>query len=166
MNYHLRRDVTIEQKLHPDFGELYSLIYECQSVLLDTAFSDWRDRFNLGEIPLLSLEAMPPSHDAGQWRGKFMEIGPLGFTNVISFNLCKFESSEEIPVVLAHEMTHWWDRPNTGHSSTFWAIMMERYGMTRHHHFGMTWVRMCELMPLEQLSEISLWPRDSQDVVD
>lgn len=95
-----------------------------------------------------------------------MEIGPLGFANVISLNLMQYHRADGLPKVLAHEICHWWDRPNTGHGSTFWAIMEERVGLKRHDLHDMTWVRLVEHFPMERLSEIELWPRHSQDVVD
>lgn len=158
MNPHaLRNDVQWFQREHPEFGELYGLLQDARDVILDFAFHDWRDRgHGTLDTPIISLEAMPMTHDAGRWRGKFMEVGPLGFRNVISLNMMAFRHAGEIPPTLAHELAHWWDRPNTGHGESFWKIMRDRIGIDTHDMTSMTWVRMEEHFPMEKLRDIPL----------
>lgn len=150
----IRDDVEEMQLAHPEFGELYRLLHVCRDAMLDK-FLDGTKWLDDGELPMISLEAIPNSR-FGHWRGRFMDVGPLGFGNVISLNLMAFRHAGEIPLTLAHEMCHWFDRPNTGHTDTYWQISEQRVGLDRHGMKSLTWVRLEEYFPMDDLSEIVL----------
>jgi hypothetical protein len=149
-----RREVEYMQTFHDEFGPLYEALHLTRDRILGHAFPEALEQDEV-LVPMISLEAIPESR-FGHWRGRFMEVGPLGFSNVISINLLAFRHAAEIPPTLAHEMCHWWDRPNTGHTDSYWKISEQRIGMDRHGMKSMTWVRLEEQLPMEDLSEIVL----------
>lgn len=151
----LRYAIEDYQEAHPEFGDLYHLLHDVRDVIVERAF----DKDNTVEdYPLISLEANPTSRQAGTWRAKFQEVGPLGFKNVVSLNLMGFRHGAEIPESLAHELCHWFDRPNTGHTDSFWWHMKSRVGIDRNGMKNMAWVRLEEFFPMEDLSAIALNP--------
>lgn len=118
--WELRQAIIEHQRNTYPLGQLFDELYTCQAVLAEV----------LTDAPLPLIGVTRSNND---WRGRYLNVGPLGLHYWTELNADRFERGDECLPTLAHELAHWYcdvARGDTNHDhGDEWQEAMRRMGL-------------------------------------